>query len=169
MNDTAQETTAAMAVLAEHELLGASLQLLGENLILIPLHTSILLHISVYNTCMWALLYQLALFQSVCQLALFQSVCQLALTLTFHTPLGRDLDSTSHHSHMLHCDMMEQDLVADTGRIYLSSLQYCCMPPQSLHWPEWGDLHSQQCWLEKEKKKKENQSYCRTKQFMIHS
>ena len=22
------------------------------------------------------------------------------------------------------------------------------MPPQSLHWPEWEDLHNQQCWLE---------------------
>ena len=141
MNDTAKETTAVMA----HELLGASLQLLGGNLILIPLHTSILLHISVYNTCMWALLYQLAL---------FQSVCHLALMLTSHTPLGRDLDSTSHHSHMLHCDMMEQVLVADTGRIYLSSLQFWCMPPQSFHWPEWKELHSQQHWLEKVKKRK---------------
>jgi len=45
------------------------------------------------------------------------------------TILGRDLDSTSHHSHMLHCDMMEKVLIADTGKIYLSSLQYCC----SLH------------------------------------
>ena len=73
---------------------------------------------------------------------------QLALVSPSYTPPGKDLDSTFHYSHMLHCDMMEQDLVADTGRVCLSSQQYCCMPPQLLHWPEWEDLHSRQCWLE---------------------
>ena len=89
--------------------------------------------------------YQMVLIQSVL-------VFQLALMLSSYTPVGRDLDSTSHHPHMLHCDMMEQVLVADTGRIYLSSLQYCCMPPQSLHWLEWEELHSQQYWLDNKKK-----------------
>ena len=98
---------------------------------------------SLYLWTLVALLYQLVLIQLVYQLLLVSPSC---------TPLGRDLDSTSHHSHMLHCDMMEQVLVADTGRICLSSLQYCCMPPQSLHWPEWEELHSQQYWLEKKKK-----------------
>ena len=49
---------------------------------------------------------------------------------------------------MLHYDMMEQVLIADTGNIYLSSQQYWCMPPQSLHWPEWEDLHIPLYWLE---------------------
>ena len=89
----------------------------------------------------WVLLHQLVLIQVV-----------LLLVSPSYTPLGRDLDSTFHYSHMLHCDMMEQALVADTGRLYLSSLQYWCMLPQLLHLPEWEDLHSQHSWLENKKK-----------------
>ena len=66
---------------------------------------------------------------------LWQKLYHLALASC--TLLERGLDSTSHHSHIMHCELM----VADIGRIYQSSLQYCCMPPQSLHWPEW-ELHS---------------------------
>ena len=75
---------------------------------------------------------------------------------------GRDLDFTSCHFNMLHCDVMEQVLVADTGRIYLSSLQYCCMPLHLLHWPEWEDLHSQHSWLENKMK------YQITPQYKLH-
>ena len=101
---------------------------------LISLPALVILNISVYNTCTCVVLWL------------------LVLVLSSYTPPGRDLDSTFHYSHMLHCDVMEQALVADTGRIYLSSLQYCCMPPQLLHWPEWEDLHSQQYWLQKKRK-----------------
>ena len=139
MNDTAQETTTAMAVFVEHEVLGASLlpvegkskincncttshisctnSLTSEmyideaiiyywncKLFRLQFQFNMISQATVYNLILphlWVMLYHLVLFQSVCQLVLG------LLVLSSHTPLGRDLGSTSHLHHTLSLVLME--------------------------------------------------------------
>jgi len=50
---------------------------------------------------------------------------------------------TTHRPYTQHLSLMEQTLTANTGRISLSSLWYCCTA-QSAHLLHCWDLHSQQ-------------------------